>query len=284
MAHDAGATNLILAWLKAWGGPVRAYMQGPAAKLWATSFPNVPICSSLKDALDGASSLVSGTGWASSLEHEARIYADKYGVRSVAVLDHWVNYTQRFERNGQVQWPDELWVADDWARRIALQLFPNVIVRQFENLYVKTQVAQVRPPLGQGTVLYLLEPLRQNWGSRVEGEFQALDFALEHMDLVCPNAEIILLRPHPSETPAKYADYLARDHRIRFDSSVEMSQALSLANVVMGVESFGLTLALAAGRTVYSSLPPWAPALRLPHTGIQQIRHLFSSTNLDLNE
>jgi hypothetical protein len=100
VAHDTGATNLILAWLKAWPGRVRAYMQGPAAKLWSEAFPSLPLCASLEEALDGASSLISGTGWASRLEHDGRVRAHLQGLHSAAVLDHWVNYPQRFERGG----------------------------------------------------------------------------------------------------------------------------------------------------------------------------------------
>ena len=275
VAHDAGATNLILAWLKAWGGVVRAYMQGPAAELWRVAFPNAPLCASLDETLAGAASLVSGTGWASKLEHEARVLASSMNVHMVAVLDHWVNYPPRFERDGQVQFPDELWVADEYAKRIAEEVLPRIPVRQFENLYLTAQVARVRSAPAQGSVLYVLEPVRQTWGRDVEGEFQALDFALAHLDDLLPGGVgRILLRPHPSESPDKYHHYLARDSRIHMDTSADMAEALSRTDVVVGVESFALTLALGAGRPVYSSLPPWAPALRLPHAGIRQIRHL----------
>ncbi|WP_395054837.1 hypothetical protein [Polaromonas sp.] len=279
VCHDAGATNLILAWLKAWkGGAVRAYMQGPAAVLWRRTFPDIPLCESLDSALDGAASLVSGTGWATELEHVARVRAKSQGIHTVAVLDHWVNYPQRFERGGQVQWPDELWVADEYALRLADAVLPGIPVRQFENLYLKAQVECVRPAPGKGTLLYVLEPVRQTWGKDVEGEFQALDFALAHLDSLSPSGvHQILLRPHPSEDPEKYQDYLARDARVRMDCSVDISDALSCADLVVGVESFALILALAVGRPVYSSLPPWAPALRLPHAGIQQIRHRIAS-------
>jgi len=275
VAHDAGATNLIISWLKAWGGGVRAHVQGPAAKLWFEAFPDQPVYSELDETLKGAVTLVSGTGWASSLEHEARMYACSMGLRSVAVLDHWVNYLPRFERDGIVQWPDELWVADDWARRIAEELFPGIPLRQFENSYLQTQVAMVKPAPGEGNLLYLLEPIRQTWGRQMDGEFQALDFALAHVDDLLPKGvSKIILRPHPSESPDKYSDYLLLNQRIKLDTSADLAQALSFADVVVGVESFALTLALAAGRPVYSSLPPWAPPLRLPHTDIQQIRHL----------
>ena len=277
VCHDAGATNLILAWLESWGGSVKAYMEGPAVKLWQNAFPGVPLSGSLEEVLDGAISLVTGTGWASQLEHDARQLAHKRGIYCVAVLDHWVNYPQRFERNGLMHWPDELWVADEYALRIAQDTLPSIPVRQFDNLYLKDQLARVQSSEENGTLLYVLEPVRQTWGKGEEGEFQALDFALNHVNQLLPSGiKQIVLRLHPSESPEKYQAYLARDPRICMDASVDMAEALSRANLVVGVESSALTLALAAGRSVYSSLPPWAPALRLPHVGIQQIRHLSS--------
>jgi hypothetical protein len=277
VAYDAGAANLIIAWLKAWGKPVRAYMQGPAARLWEAAFPSELLCISLGDALEGASSLVSGTGWASSLEHDARVRARQLGLHSVAVLDHWVNYPMRFVRRDRAQLPDELWVADEWAFQIALKEFPLIPVRCFDNLYLKAQVDKIRPAPGVGTVLYVLEPVRQTWGRDQEGEFQALDFALERIDELCrQRVSTIILRPHPSEMSNKYARYLAADPRIRIDFTENIAQAISIADVVIGVESFALIVALEAGRPVYSSLPPWAGKIRLPVLGITEIRNLES--------
>lgn len=276
VCHDAGATNLILGWLKAGGGTaVRAFMQGPAATLWRAAFPEQPLCVSLEEALDGAQALLSGTGWASALEHQARQMAHARGIRSVAVLDHWVNYAPRFEREGQVQWPDDVWVADAYALALARQALPGLPARQLDNLYLAAQVSHIGPAPGDGTVLVVLEPVRNAWGRDREGEFQALDYLFEHLGLLWPaGVAQVLLRPHPSESPDKYQAWLTRHPVARMDTSVDVAAAISRADVVVGVESFALTIALAAGRPVYSSLPPWAPAFRLPHAGIQQIRHL----------
>jgi hypothetical protein len=132
----------------------------------------------------------------------------------------------------------------------------------------------VAPPPGDGTLLYVLEPVRNDWGRGIDGEFQALDYFLSHINALEP-APIrrVLLRPHPSDPDGKYDRYLDAGLNIELDRSTDMASALCRADVVAGVESFALTLALAAGRTVYSSLPPWAPALRLPQEGILQIRH-----------
>lgn len=278
VAHDAGATNLLIAWLKAWGWSVRACVQGPARKLWEHAFPGEHIWDTPAQAMAGCASLVTGTGWASNLEHDARREGRSQGLHVAAVIDHWVNYATRFERNGETVWPDELWVADAWAAEIARQVLPPLLVRQFENLYLQAQVAQVAPPPGDGTLLYVLEPVLNDWGRGTEGEFQALEYLLAHRDALAPGpVRRILLRQHPSDPEGKYARYLDVYADISLDRSADMAAALSQADLVAGVESFALTLALAAGRVVYSSLPPWAPALRLPQAGIRQIRRLSPS-------
>lgn len=275
VAYDAGAANLIIAWLKAWQWPVRACVQGPARKLWEEAFPREPIWSTPEAAMEGCASLLTGTGWASNLEHDARRKGLSSSLHVAAVLDHWVNYGARFERNGETVWPHEVWVADAWAAQIARRVLPYLVIRQFENLYLKAQVAQVAPLPGDGTLLYVLEPVRSNWGRSTAGEYQGLDYLLLHRDALAPGpVQRILLRPHPSDPAGKYDRYLDAQPDISLDRSVDMAEALSQADVVAGVESFALTLALAAGRAVYSSLPPWAPELRLPQEGILQIRHI----------
>ena len=64
----------------------------------------------LESAIDGATVLISGTGWQSDLEHISRKLAYGKGIPSVGVLDHWVNYLPRFERRAEVVLPDQLWV------------------------------------------------------------------------------------------------------------------------------------------------------------------------------
>lgn len=275
VAHDAGAANLIISWLKRGKKPVHPYMIGPAAKLWEAAFPNLPLCVSLRDAFNGALSVITGTGWASSIEHDARSIARELNLYSIAVLDHWVNYSERFLRGNEVHWPDEIWVADHWAFKIAKREISEIPIYLFDNFYLQDQVAKISPAPANGVVLYILEPVRQNWGREQAGEFQALEFALKQINRISlREVPQILLRPHPSEFPFKYEKYIVSDARLKMDTSDDLASAISLADIVVGVESFALTVALEAGRVVYSSLPPWAPALRLPQPGIREIRNL----------
>ena len=117
VCHDAGATNYILAWLhfysKANQGKSinwRLVLQGPALRIWRDNpIVGVTLVPDVKIALNGARALLSGTGWATDLEMGARETASILGVPSIAVLDHWVNYKERFIRGQVLSLPQQIW-------------------------------------------------------------------------------------------------------------------------------------------------------------------------------
>lgn len=279
VCHDAGAANLILAWLAAEPrGDVRAVMQGPAEQLWRARFGDAPFAG-LEAALDGAAALLSGTGWGSDLEHRARRLARDSGISSVAVIDHWVNYRQRFVRAGAEVLPDFLWVTDEHALALAGREFPGLPVELRPNRYLEEQVARVNAMGGPGgEILYVLEPTRDDWGRGIPGEFQALDFFMEHRSRlgVGPYATIVL-RPHPADPPGKYDEWAGgQDTRVRIDLGGDLAAAIARASTVAGCQSYALVVALAAGRPAVSTLPPWAPPCPLPQAGIIHLKLLTS--------
>jgi len=258
-------------------------MQGPAIALWSATFPNWKN-ESLSEALDGAAMLLSGTGWASDLEHEARRMARSLGVFSIGVIDHWVNYRERFIRNGEEVLPDELFVADEDAKTEAVRCFPHLPVVVLPNRYLEGLVALINalssePSERPGShILYVLEPIRQPWGNNEEsGEFQALDFFLERVGaLGLGHTPDIRLRSHPSDPPGKYASWMTRygELNLTIDTSSSLAEAIAWADWVVGCQSFAMVVALYANRRVISTNPPWAPRCPLPQRGIQHLRDM----------
>ena len=278
-AHDAGAANILLAWIAAEGVEnVRPTMAGPAAKLWAARFPTVPLLG-LAEALADSQTLLSGTGWESSFEHDARKAALALGIRSVAVIDHWVNYRQRFVRGIEEMLPEEIWVTDAYAVAEAQRAIPGVLVREQPNLYLAEQAHAAGPRPDQGDLLFVSEPARSNWGGAMEGEFQALEFLVEmrHAAGIDGNAPL-RIRPHPSEPQGKYDSWIASHPGSRLDASTDVAQALVSARWVAGLQSFALVIALEAGRPTISALPTGAPECKLPHAGIIHLRDLAPPT------
>ena len=279
--HDAGAANIAMAWLDERRlSDCRAVMAGPARQLWTDRFGTQLLVESIEEGLAGTAMLLSGTGWASDFEHRARQMAAEAGVFSVAVLDHWVNYADRFVRDGVTVWPDEFWVADEYALHEAGRVFPGQTIRPHSNEYLKEMVSQI--PLAaaapQLELLYVLEPIRIDWGRGRPGEFQALDYLLARLEPLEPARKLtIRLRLHPSEPLGKYDEWIAAQGRpnIRLDYSENIAQAMAGAKWVAGCESFALTMALEAGRSVICTLPPWASACRLPHRGLIHLKDIL---------
>lgn len=268
--HDAGAANMIAAWVAAASTPPKVVIaQGPARAIWEQRFGTTPLVEDDVELIAFAGTLISGTGWASDLEHRARIEAAELRMASIAVIDHWVNYAMRFEREGHAQLPDTIWVGDTDAARVARETFAHTIIEQHPNLYLDQQARDAGPTPQDGDALFLSEPARSDWGAGMPGEFQALDHFMERRQSAgIPVGTSIRIRPHPSDNKGKYDDWIARHPSARLDQSRDMAAALRGARWVVGLNSAGLVIALEAGRETISALPPHAPPCVLPHRGI----------------
>ena len=289
VCHDAGAANLVFAWLREWAEAglldkheFKLLLQGPAKKAWPLE--SVPLLqmqlhTELSSALTGCQSVLTGTGWASNLEHDARQLAASLQTPSIAVIDHWVNYTQRFERDGVVALPNQIWVSDGYAVELATKLFKDIAIVELPNTYLKNLVKSIAPvPKDCKNLLYVLEPIRNDWGMGELGEFQALDFLVNNLEMVVGSTPIhITLRPHPSDAPDKYKAWLyAHSHLdIALDSNLGLNDAIAKARWVVGAETFAMVVASAAGRKTYSSLPPWANRCSLPTNEIIHLRDVI---------
>ena len=280
VCHDAGAANVIIAGLLNTGrDDWLAVMGGPARKLWLNAFPDNVLIESLDEVLPSSEMVLTGTGWGSCLEHDARRGALKYGVKSIAVVDHWVNYQERFTRNEETIYPDEIWVTDSYALAIANRLFPSKLIIQIQNLYLNRQLQTIRRvvPSVRPELLYVLEPARTVWGRDRPGEFQALDYFVQKFPVLeLPKDAVVRLRPHPSDWVGKYDEWLKSNASFSasLDVSLDIAESIGRASWVVGCESFALVLGLMSGRTVYCSLPPSAPVCRLPHKGIISLKEL----------
>lgn len=289
VAHDAGAANLIIGWLRMRRDlDIRTCLAGPAVELWTAAFGKPQILLPT-EALLGAATLLSGTSYASDLEHKARAISKERGIRSIGVLDHWVNYPDRFMRDGRQVLPEEIWVVDEDAMAIAVACFPGISVQQQPNLYLADLIAQVRAaaiesrPDAVQRVLYVLEPIRHAWAEGgVAGEIQALDYFIQCGALLgLDRSTDIRLRPHPSDPPGKYTNWLARNNgwNLRLDPNKNLAKSIAWADTVAGCETFALIVGIGAGRRVVSTLPPQAPVCRLP---TKEIIHLRDLTPLNL--
>ena len=285
VAHDAGAANLILGWLKYNSvHDIRYSLKGPALDIFlnhSLSFKNMSVNSALKN----AAMLLSGTSSdKTDLEHKARLYARKKNILSIGVLDHWINYGQRFTRNAYQILPNEIWVTDDYALTIAKRYFPNHIIYKKRNSYLDQQIEIINSKYAQKNrskfkrVLYLLEPIGKIWGDgSIPGEFEALDFFVKKMSILelCEKTEIIL-KPHPNEESGKYSEWISLHSNLNIQINIKdtLSDLIASADIVVGCQTSAMVVALYAKKYTVSTIPPLAPSSALPHKEIIMLRDL----------
>jgi len=271
VCNDAGGANIIIAWLKNNNFIMRPFMKGPARRLWEIAYPNEPILNRLEQAIDGANVLIAGTGWASDLEFNALQYARLKNVYSISVLDHWVNYEARFVRRNLTIRPSAIWVTDDYAYALALQAFPELTIEKIENAYIQGLVDKINGDIGD-SVLYISAPTH-DWSLFENAEYQVLDYIKRKSKILKIDKQIVI-RPHPSEDPMKYLEYVKKNVEFTLSRNTELSEDIAQARLVLGLESMALVVALKAGRRVVSCHPSWAPGCRLPHRGIGHLKDM----------
>jgi hypothetical protein len=283
--HDAGGAELVSSWLRRNGSDDCLFLlQGPALGIFERKLGALPmVC--LDEGLARATSLLCGTSWQSMLELEAIDAARARRIRSVAFLDHWVNYRERFGRSSHLRMPDELWVADDAAFRLAMSEFPGTPITVVGNPYfedLRSELATlppVAPPGAPLDVLYICEPAGDFGHMALEvstigyDEHEALRFFLQRLHRLGAPVRRVVVRPHPSEPSGKYdwaVDFCGLP--VRIGGKASLVDEIAASDVVAGVESMALVIGLLAGRRVISAIPPDGRPCVLPLPGIEFLR------------
>jgi hypothetical protein len=236
-AHDAGGAELLSAWLRREEHDASLLLEGPARAIFAgTALSALP-------PLAGFDLVLCGSSEYAPLERHVVRAARAAGVRCAVWLDHWVNYPQRFVLDGTTVLPDELWVCDEHAARLARETVPGPTVRLMGNPYLEdavTEIAALTEPHAGEHVLYVTEG----------GEQDIVRRYLEQL----PASTAVRLRPHPAEPPGKYVA-LVRELAIAESRGTSLVEDCAWADTVAGGDTMALVVALKAGRRAVSVLP-----------------------------
>lgn len=295
VSHDAGGAEILSSWLRRYEEPYSLVLDGPAKSIFQRKLNYCePI--PLSEAIRQSDWVLCGTSWQSSLERQAIVQAKGAGKKIVAFLDHWVNYKERFEEQGVAIYPDEIWVGDVEAERIARTLFHQlpVVLKSnpyFEEIQLEFEGVKFRDSFKQYSVLYVCEPICEHallqygderyWGYTEE---EALQFFVDNINILECTVNKIIVRPHPSESKTKY-DWIKQvpSLRIEIGGNRTLFEEISEADVVVGCESMAMVVGLLAKKRVISSIPPGGRACRLPHAGIERLRVLVANHQKSLH-
>jgi len=238
----------------------------------------------MKQVIKDVNTLLSGTGWG-DLEYHARIEAKKRNIYNIAVIDHWVNYKERFIRNGREVLPDKILVSDRFANNKACINFPTTPIIQLPNLYLQleskcvysSRVRECRTPFEN--ILIITEPIKEKIiGNDSSLEFIAIEYFMSNLNKInLSNKKVEMhLRPHPSEPSDKY-NFLRVQYptvEINISKSNKLYEDIAWADLVVGMNSFALTVALSSKVPTMSILPPESKDCVLPYKEILHLRNI----------
>ena len=271
-SYDAGGAEVVSAWVKK--NPDNEYsflVAGPALSIFSRKIPELSVLKIDGVEWNSVDIAVTGTGWSSDLEREALEEAKRNGVMTVAVLDHWVNYRERFGYPGE-DWlgnlPDEVWCLDEYAYDLCRELgFPAGRLRIKENEYyneIRTEATGAYSGK-RYAYLYLCEPVAEQM-TKDHGdamflgytEFTAMRSFFETLSSVVEAGTTVLVRKHPSEESYEKYAWIIDEYKMRFEidysESARLLDDIVSCDTIVGCESMAMVTAVILKKPVYTLL------------------------------
>jgi len=290
VSHDAGGAEILSSWLNRSHCLASVVVAGPAEAIFRRKCPQAEFLP-LDEAMAKSAWLLCGTGWQSSFERKAIARGRELGKKTVAFLDHWVNYRERFDESGSSVLPDEIWVGDQDAERIARALFTEtpVLLQQnpyLQDLLVEIEQLQVEKAISASKkVLYVCENVvdharlqygdERYWGYT---DYDALLFFLKHISALGEAIEAVTIRPHPSEQAEKYHWVTKLNSLpIKIGGKQTLLKEILEADIVVGIQSMAMVVGLLARKRVISSIPPGGHPCQLPQKNIEHMNNLVDN-------
>lgn len=287
VSHDAGGAEVLSHLVANDKSNSFVYcLEGPAKSIFKKNL-GVDNTTNIHEMLTKCDWLLCSTSWQSDLEKLAIKAFKENRKKTVAILDHWVNYKERFVLNDSYLLPDEIWTTDKYASHLAKEHFNDTEVKEVNNYYlehIKNEIESLGSSKEvEGVALYVCEPIKEHaflqygderyWGYTEE---DALEFCLKNIRSMPKNIERLIIRPHPSEKLEKYnwvQDIY--DVEILFGGHKTLQEEISSASLVIGCESMAMIVALTAGKLTISSIPPGGRPCVLPHKEILSLQNII---------
>lgn len=206
-----------------------------------------------------------GTSWQNDLHLKLIKIAKKQGVKSVALMEHWVNYESRFLKNNELVMPDFFLINDEFAYEIAKNLgLKNVLKLEFlklKNDILRYKSLRVKE---KNAVLFISEPTSDValksyndanfWGF---SEFDVVENIALNLSFF--NAKHLTIRPHPSDKLDKY-NYMKKKFpnlfiKIENPYKNDIIKSIKKHKFIIGIDGFALYLALVLGKNSISFMP-----------------------------
>ena len=212
--------------------------------------------------------IYAGTSWQNKIHLDFIQYAKQLQIPSVAAMDHWVNYRERFgypQKDWQNNKPDFITVNDKYGYKIAKRFgFENIIKLKFYTLLKDIKRFEKQSIQEKNEILFISEPTKKvakthfndenYWGFN---EFDLVETTIKNLQYL--QTINIKIRLHPSDEEGKY-DYLHKKYKnlnitTEDPYSNPLLDSVASSKVIIGVDGFVLYVAKVLGKYSISYIP-----------------------------
>lgn len=231
--------------------------------------------------------LLFGTGWQERIERPFVNHCKKHRIPTVAFLDHWSNYRERFG------FPDKGWeenlgdftaLSDPKAFELAQNHGLPSTLKMVNHYLINTLKNASRVKFtSKNTLLFLSEPTasvaQKTYGDPIYWgftQFSALEEILNRFDDF--GCDTLTIRLHPSDTAEGYRELLDRFRHIPVSIyhswEIDLNAQLMESKIVIGFDTMALYIGALLGKSVISYLPSSNRDFLLPLPQNRQLRTL----------
>lgn len=279
VAHDAGGANILASYCRRKPDNYRYLLQGPAKAIFEKTL-SIESEDNFGRFVSECHSFICGTSGKSDLERSIFAQARILNKETTAILDHWINYRERFLLNGKLILPNYLITVDRNAYQIAKETFPECKIEEINNPYLEElynhykELTLQKESSYKSEILYISEGFSEHKEEGKNGSSKDLKYFKEFLHAkqrLFESSLTLRIRLHPSENLAKLDQYREiYSDILQSDSSMDLAIDLSRANCVVGVSSMALVLAASCGIPTFSLLSS-SKESKIPTTGINYI-------------
>ncbi len=256
VANDAGGAEQISWLLRELSQPIFAHLNGPAKAVFERNQTKFSPVKEVERVMD-CDLLITGSGWMSEIELSAIHLARMRGTPCLTILDHWVNYRERFQRFGQSEVrPQMIGVTNSFALEKAQEVFsqnPIWLIPDFQIRHYQSVIhATVSEP---NNILVLLEPSAIQ-DSRLHSVNSPTEELINKSIIVGRERQFdrVIVRLHPAQASTSWLgfDPSLFANEIEFSDKQSLLEDLLHCKAVIGISSYALYIAAMCGKETYS--------------------------------
>lgn len=258
-SHDAGGAELLSSFIVANKLTGKFLLFGPAIKIFQSK--NLPIEENQISALKAETSILFSSTGTTDFEYSTMSIARQLDAKVFAILDHWVNYAERFERRGKVISPDLILVVDEYAFDIAKRKFPIHEIILTNNYFlenIKRDFGNFNETTIEYDYVFMCESRSKD--STIElalesDNLHGMEYFFDFLNSIGESNSRILVRPHPSDLDEDYMSIVPKSFPgVTISSKRNLLEVLRISNVIVGCNSMALVIADAVGKTVFTAV------------------------------